>query len=136
MNIKIISIFIITFALIINLNFSYEKLYISINIRNISLIDLKEALNLINNNNAILIDSRNNNSYNKEHIPGALNLPFNNFEGHFKILNNKDRNVNIIIYNDELECSSGLNLAIRLIQKKFNNIFVIKESYEEWKRKI
>lgn len=91
-NIIIISLIILTLIYIILTEikeFLYKKNGIS----------PKDAIKLINNNNAIIFDFRNEISYKKNYIINSINIPFDKINNNKNIINKYKKHIIIIIEN-------------------------------------
>ncbi len=98
---------------------AYIKGWIFANFQSIS---AKEAIKLIKENRYPIIDIRDNTSWNKGHIKGAIHIPLNNLENNIsKIVPYK--NSKILVYSQ-----SGINSikASRFLSKKGFQVINIK----------
>lgn len=91
-------------------------------LRSNDVIEYNEAIELQNNNKAILIDVKSEDEYNKFHIKNAINIPLNKIENNIdKIVKNKEKM--IILY-----CETGkrAKAAKRLLKVKgYENVFIM-----------
>jgi rhodanese-related sulfurtransferase len=97
--------------------------------RNYTSINTDEARRMLENDqNIMLIDVRNENEYNSEHLKNAKNIPLNQLEKRIKKL---PRDKDIIIY-----CQTG-SRSIRAIRKLevngFNRLSHMHEGLRGWK---
>ena len=88
------------------------------------------------NNQATLIDARDEEEYNQEHIQAAINIPYNTYEDFFDILDELPPENIYIVYCNGGECSLSLDLAYVMYEEfNFENVFVYEEGFPIWKEK-
>lgn len=95
--------------------------------------------NIMKNDNFLLIDSRHPDSYNREHIPGAINIPYyleRNDKDKLKIIIlEKLKNVNktLVVYCDSKICSQANSLS-RIIKRYLpsKEIYILDGGIEKW----
>lgn len=89
---------------------------------------------LLESEEAILIDSRTKEEFERKHIPSAINLPVSDFESVYnKISGNLDREKIIVVYCISKNCTDSEILATMLSQEKgFINIMVYRGGLEDW----
>jgi len=115
--------------------FPYDtKIYIfSKKYPEIKLLKTNEILKM---KNIIIVDARERIFYEKGHIKGAINIPYDeikiNSYDFLKILN-KDKE--IVIYCDGGYCEASFIVAEFLIKNGFKNISVYIDGYPEWEKK-
>src|SRR5258708_14019553 len=78
--------------------------------------DLFEAL--AKNENVIVIDARRNFAYEKEHIPGAINLPHR--EMNSQTTSGFDRSALYVAYCDGIGCNASTRGALNITRLGFN----------------
>ena len=91
-------------------------------------IEIDQAINKINNDNPIIVDIRDKDSFEKGHIDGALNLSNNNIDN---FVSDTGKNQNIIVC-----CYHGNNsqrAAKFLTDRGFKNVYSLNGGYEKWK---
>ena len=89
-------------------------------------ISASEAKEIINyNDNVVIIDISQ--SFNERHLPGAINIPFPNFENEIEKL---DKNKTYIIYGDIESYSQAI--ASRLAEKNFSDIYRLEGGIGSW----
>jgi rhodanese-related sulfurtransferase len=92
-------------------------------------ITSREAVNLINHNNALIIDFRNYEDFQKIHIINSINIPEDKINEKSNFLKKYKNTIMIIIsYND--------NNCIKIIKKlktfQINNLTYIKKGIKLW----
>jgi rhodanese-related sulfurtransferase len=92
-------------------------------------ITSREAVNLINHNNALIIDFRNYEDFQKIHIINSINIPEDKINEKSNFLKKHKNTIMIIIsYND--------NNCIKIIKKlktfQINNLTYIKKGIKLW----
>ena len=94
------------------------------------IITALEAKDLIKNDNIMLLDIRDEQSFLQGHIPNAINLNNNNID---EVINNSDREDNILIY-----CYKGIssqNVAQHFCNLGYKNIFSLEGGFTEFSKK-
>ncbi len=94
------------------------------------IIKVREASDLINNDNVTLLDIRDEESFAQGHIPNAINLSNNNIE---EVIKNSDQEDNILIY-----CYKGIssqNVAQHFCNLGYKNIFSLEGGFAEFSEK-
>ncbi|MFP4020775.1 MAG: rhodanese-like domain-containing protein [Halanaerobium sp.] len=87
----------------------------------------------LENKNIPVIDIRNENSYQNGHIPGAVNIPYSNFDLNHPQLKEIDKEEEIAV-----NCVSGISsIKITSILNKngYKNAKSLKGGYQLWKSK-
>lgn len=122
-------------AMLIYIPFSNSSWAYSIGIKNIKEIDWKTANVLLQNNHAVLFDARTIDRYEKEHVPGALPLPFLDFSKYFKEYDELNKDAFIIVYCDGKDCSAATRTSFKLIARGYRNIFKVIGGFDAWSAK-
>jgi len=85
---------------------------------------------------ATFIDARDEDIFIEGHIPGAINIPFNDFDPNYI----DDYYINpdslYVIYCDGGDCTLGADLAESLFDFDFNRILLYEGGYPEWEESI
>lgn len=95
----------------------------------VRIINVRDAVLLMNREACIIIDVRNKEKFDIGHIPNAINIPFGNFSESIDQLR-KDSKNKILLY-----CGSGNSAgkATRLLnQQKFESVMSIEGGFLEW----
>ncbi len=99
----------------------------------ISFIMLPEAEGLFSMNEALFIDSRNDEAFKAGHIAGAVNIPYEE-KSETPILDEllipKERI--LVVYCDGSECQSSVGLSTILHEQGFTDIRVFFGGWKEW----
>lgn len=83
---------------------------------------------------ALFLDGRTPEEYAEGHIPGALNLPADEFESHFLDISEQvEAAPALITYCLSLECGEGVEIAERLREIVSQPIYVYERGWEAWK---
>lgn len=104
---KNLYIFLIIFILLLTL--LLIEIYDIIESKNF--INVSNALFLINENKAIILDLRSNSDYNKNHIINSINIPLEQLLNNINLLNKYKLKTIIIVYDD-----------YKKVKKEFTNI--------------
>ena len=91
-------------------------------------ITSNEAINIIENKKAVIIDVRTKEEYSLGYIKNAINNPIDSFNVNY------DKDTIIIVY-----CASGVrsaNVANLLINKGYTNVYNLDGGLTNWKYKL
>lgn len=80
----------------------------------------------------ILINVLNEDSFENEHIPGSINIPFTEISKHKDVL---EVDKEIVVYCSDEECEASPIAAKKLSNLGFNNVVDFEGGLEEWKEK-
>jgi rhodanese-related sulfurtransferase len=89
--------------------------------------------------NAIWVDARPDNEFERDHVPGAIQLNedrWNELIGPFLATWSPDKNV--VVYCSTQSCNLAMDVARRLrkeTQPPMKNVFVLQGGWEEWLKK-
>ena len=95
----------------------------------IKIINVTDAVLLMNREACTIIDVRNEEKFNEGHIPDAINIPFIKFPEEINKLKNKSKKT-ILLY-----CGSGNSSgkAMKILsQKGFESVMSIEGGFAEW----
>jgi len=96
-------------------------------------ITLDEAFSIFNTGKAVFLDARSPETYDNGHIPGALNLPWNEFEERCdKVLGPVPPDTLVITYCDGEGCPLGDYLAEELTTGGYFNVRVLTSGWIGW----
>lgn len=99
-------------------------------------VDGEEVLEHVNNGTAILIDARPAEDYARGHIPGALNLPFNEFDAYFSELGGGLPLEELyIVYCSGGQCDDSHEVLKQMEAYGFTQLRLYKLGWEEWFKK-
>lgn len=95
-------------------------------------LDLAQALELFEQGEAVFVDARMPDEFAAGHIPGAMNLPYDELESHLDVLNYLPDGGLVITYCDGSECELSLELADELTAMGFGQVRVFFGGWEQW----
>ena len=100
-------------------------------------ISLDEFQELVSEQKAIIIDARPTLMYRAGHVPGALNIPREDFESAYagarvSLESEKDRA--IVVYCSAADCKDSELVVGALTQLGSRHFFIYREGWEEWLR--
>jgi rhodanese-related sulfurtransferase len=88
-----------------------------------------------NHSKITIIDALSSNSYNKQHIAGALSLPYDEKWGASrikKILGTKPQQSPIVVYCLQPTCGAAIGVIQRLQKLGYQNLFYYKKGLKNW----
>lgn len=91
------------------------------NTREVKMIPIDDAYNMIKSQSALIIDVRTPAEYNSMHIESAVNIPSNSFMYMTNLLP-KDKNANILVYC--LSGSRARNVALYMENLGYKNVYM------------
>ena len=96
-----------------------------------SLVTPEEAMDLHNKGLALFVDAREPEMFAKEHIAGAMSLPFNPFDGNMDaLIAELPRDRMLVIYCDSVACSKSQELADQLDFYGFDKALVSRKGWK------
>ncbi len=98
-------------------------------------LTIDEFSEFVNNKRGLIIDARPRIFHRVGHVPGAVNLPRNDFEngyGGLKHALEKDRKQAIVLYCSDSSCQDGDLVRRALAQLGYSNTAVFKGGWAEW----
>ncbi len=99
-------------------------------------VNLDEAAAFFFKNAAIFVDARSKVSYLLGHIPGALNISFEDPDSQaLSYLKGLSKNLMIIVYDDDVEGNVGADVANLLKELEFKNVLLFPNGWTEWQNK-
>ncbi|OGC89562.1 MAG: hypothetical protein A2W25_14455 [candidate division Zixibacteria bacterium RBG_16_53_22] len=98
-----------------------------------SLLSLEEAYGIYLRGNAIFIDSREPYEYEEDHIKGAINLPFEQWDTYWESVRPMlDPRKEIVAYCGGLDCELSLFLARELKQLGYEHSYIFFGGWQKW----
>jgi len=95
---------------------------------------LAEAVHLLQGGDGLLIDARSRMHYRRNHIHGAINLPWNDFDGAY-LRNQLDLLQSdhwLIVYCSAANCTDSSTVATRLLEKGHRRVAIIAGGLNAW----
>jgi len=104
--------------------------------QNINLTQAKTLFDI----NGLFIDGRNREEYEKGHIKGAINIPYEEFtkltiEEKKEMMKKYNKNGVIVCYCDGGGCDVSIDLGYEFAKIGFNSVNIYLGGYAEWKSK-
>ncbi|MHB8993627.1 MAG: rhodanese-like domain-containing protein [Armatimonadota bacterium] len=82
---------------------------------------------------ALLVDVREPEAYAVAHPPGAVNLPYREFQAVFRDFKAKVRPATpLCLYCYGSECGTSVRVANRLLQSSFTDVTIVRGGFEAW----
>ena len=80
----------------------------------------------------VLIDARDRTSYEKGHLPGAINLSIQDVESHANGIIGTSREERIVVYCSGYACPASARVATRLVELGYRGVVEYPGGLEEW----
>ncbi len=100
-------------------------------------IDLNTLRSLLDKGSIVILDARSAKFYERGHIPTAVRLSRENFEGDFERLLPKLMSPpvkTLVVYCSDKSCEDGITIAKSLAEMGFKSILLFKGGWEAWER--
>lgn len=97
-----------------------------------ALISTRQVRHLLDQNQAILIDARLSEHFEKGHIPGAHNIPFERFYEYEERIQSLPKDKWLITYCDGPPCELGEMLAYELFHRGFPMVAIYQAGLDDW----
>jgi rhodanese-related sulfurtransferase len=82
---------------------------------------------------AIILDARSGREFAEGHLPGALNIPIDNFGDYYNHLDEQvPMDATVIVYCQSVTCDQSENLARELRLMGYERVLVYRGGWEEW----
>ena len=95
-------------------------------------INLSQAKKLLDDEEVIFIDARDNWDFDEGHIKGAINLPEYKFEDLVPEEIIPDKNILYVVYCSDEDCGTSEKLAEKLAKKGYANLLVFEGGWNSW----
>ena len=96
-------------------------------------VSLAQALRAFTNNEALFVDARQSDFYRIGHIPGAINIPVDDFDQLFPKLSEKILSaVQVISYCDGASCEMSIELTEKLLMAGVDRVAVYTGGIQQW----
>lgn len=98
-----------------------------------ALVELNQLLKLQEADQVLLIDARTPAEFNKEHLPGAINLDYESYpslDGLQKVAEGRT----LVTYCDGDPCTLSTDLAMLMYQNDFDGVLIFYGGLEQWKK--
>ncbi|HEY8189758.1 MAG TPA: rhodanese-like domain-containing protein [Micavibrio sp.] len=86
------------------------------------------------NDNAVVINVLSADSFDKEHIPGSINVPLESPDFLERVAKKvKDKNAEIVVYCAKTECTASEQAAEKLTEAGYTKVYDFTGGLKEWK---
>lgn len=99
----------------------------------VTAVDLATAYNAWKREKVVFVDALSPESFAKEHIPGAINLPANDPESNWSKFEKIEKSKDIIVYCANVCCPASEKVAHFLEGKGYKTVLEFSGGLEEWK---
>jgi rhodanese-related sulfurtransferase len=97
-------------------------------------VDTQGAIGLVNNSQVLVIDTRDEADFRREHIPGAISLPYHGFSAHFpRFSASVSRDRPLLIYCYGTSCGLASRVGKRLLGYGYTDITILHNGIAAWK---
>ena len=96
-------------------------------------VDAQEAMRLVDNPRVLVVDTCDTRDFSRQHIPGAISLPYHGFDEHYRTFAesvSKDRP--LLLYCYGTGCGLAGRVAKRLIIKGYTEVTVLRGGMKAW----
>jgi 3-mercaptopyruvate sulfurtransferase SseA len=102
--------------------------------QSIKYVGFNELNEAIATGDSLILDARSVMTFNKGHIPTAVNLPAQSPATDIQQVVNRMKQTpkRVIVYCSDANCNDSHALALRLTQAGVENVHIYKEGWEEW----
>ena len=108
----------------------------SIELENVSFINAAEAFDAHENGNAVFVDAMPAAFHEREHIPGAVNIPLAIFDFMYELsLGSMDKDRDIIVYGRTISKRYDQEVAEKLLARGHRSVKLLAAGLEEWKKR-
>lgn len=97
-------------------------------------VQKQQVVQLLKQENALIIDARLPDAYHQSHIPGAVNISFEQLGMHFDKIESLPHDQWLITYCDDSACDLSELLAHELFNLGYQFVGYYKGGLEEWKQ--
>lgn len=103
----------------------------SANIKGVNKINTQQATDLINHENALVVDVREEIEFKEGHIISSMNIPFNGFENNInKLIKYKNKPIILVDNNGQISIKAGAILR----KQEFEKLYTLTGGIIGWKR--
>jgi rhodanese-related sulfurtransferase len=96
-------------------------------------VSLAQVLKAFNNNEALFVDARPQDFYRIGHIPGAINIPVDDFDLLFPELREKiTAAVQVITYCEGASCEVSVELTEKLLMAGVDRVLIYTGGMQQW----
>ena len=89
--------------------------------------ELKELMN--DDKPYVLVDARDDEDYDRMHIPGAVSMPVDDVD---KLSDNLDKDKEVVVYCSGIMCDASSDAADILLKKGFKKVSEYKGGIQDW----
>jgi len=97
-------------------------------------VDAEQAKRLVDNPKVLVVDTRDARDFRREHLPGAVSLPYHGFNEQYPEFGAavpKDRPLLLYCYGSD--CGLAARVAKRLVAAGYTDLAILRHGIEGWK---
>lgn len=99
--------------------------------------DAREGMELVKNPELFVVDVRDETDYLQEHIPGAIPLPYRDFNNHFpRFVNWAGKDSPLLLYGYGPDSPLPERVGKRLINGGFEYITILESGFDGWRNRF
>jgi len=110
-----------------------EYIYKPSTVSNNSVLSLYETKKIFDDKRALFIDARPESQYKRDHISGAINVPYNSQKKE-TLVEGISKDKNIVVYCYSKRCNQARRLASALNKLGFNQVALFEDGIFEWQK--
>ena len=97
-------------------------------------VDAQKAKRLAENPKVLVVDTRDARDFRREHIPGAISLPYHGFNGRYpQFAASVPEDRPLLLYCYGSHCGLAARVGKRLITKGYTDVTILRQGIEAWK---
>jgi len=97
-------------------------------------VDPQGAMGLVNNPEVLVIDTRDEPDFRKQHIPRAVSLPYHGFNQRYpQFAESVSKDKPLLLYCYGTDCGLAARVGKRLITKGYTELTILRRGIEAWK---
>ena len=99
-----------------------------------SIISLEQLQKLMNEHRGVIVDARGADEFTSGHIPGAKNIPYQEFQDHLDAMMQIPQDTLVVVYCTGPDCHLGRGLYDVMTQMEFKRVYLYDAGWEGWKK--
>jgi rhodanese-related sulfurtransferase len=101
---------------------------------NVQVATPQEALELFEGGGSVFVDAREWERYAYAHVPGAINLPADDFEQYQNELIYLRASHKVVVYCEDVQCGASKKLVELLVENQVSDLVLMPEGIAGWQK--